>query len=133
MVVVDIAAIRAQLKKNIAETLSTFHAYDFERKTKNYPCFTVSWPDTFDPRATQAGDIDLVIPVLFEVVWLGDESSDSALMAAMEAAVDAIESDRTLTRNVDDLSCGPFTNIGSRTMPDERVVMQFVVPVEILA
>ena len=133
MVNIDIAAMRAQLKSNIAAVLTSFEVFDHDRKDKRYPAVTVSWPDTLDPRATQAGQVDLTIPVLVEIVWLGDESADQALMDAMETIVSAIESDRDLNNTCHDLSCAPFQNIGARDLPDGRVVMQFVVPVEILA
>lgn len=132
MVDIDIGAIRARIKDNLS-TLSGFQVYDHEPKTKRFPCATVSWPDTLDPRATLTGDVDLTIPVLVEVAWLGDESSDQTLMEAMNEVVGKIESDRDLNGLCDDLSCGAFTNIGSRQTLDEKTVMQFVVPVEILA
>jgi hypothetical protein len=132
MQTVDIANIRAQLKANVATTLD-IEGYDYEAKNKHYPCFTVSWPDQLNPRAAHGGVVDLVIPIMFEVIWLGDESSDRALMDLMEAAVNAIEFDSDLNGYCDDVACGPFSDIGSRTLPDDRVVMQFVVPVEIFA
>jgi len=132
MQTVDIAAIRAQIKSNISAVLSSFEVYDYEPKNKTYPSATVSWPSELDPRVTQAGGVDMTIPVTFEVMWIGDESSDQTLMDAMEAAVNAIETDRTLNSEVCDLSCGPFIGIGPRVLPDERVLMMFTVPVEIL-
>jgi hypothetical protein len=133
MLTVDLASIRNQIKSNISSTFTTYEVYDYEPKSPRFPCAIVSWPDTFDPRVTMAGDVDLTFPVRFMLVWKGDESSDQALMDAMEAAVNAIESDRNLGNNVDDISCGPLTNIGAVTMPDDTVIMQFVVPVEVLA
>ena len=133
MITVDLAAVRNRIKTNLADAIHGLEVYDYEPKTPHHPIAVVAWPTNLNPRATQAGDIDVTIPVRFEVVWLGDESSDQALMDLMEAAVNAIESDRDLNGNVDDLSCGPFTDIGARTLNDDRVVMQFVVPVEILA
>lgn len=133
MQTVELAAIRNQIKANISVTLSDFEVYDYEPKAPRFPCAIVSWPETLDPRATMAGDIDLVFPVRFMIVWKGDESSDLALMETMEAAVNAIESDRDLDGNADDLSCGPFTGIGAVTMPDDTVVMQFIIPVEVMA
>lgn len=133
MQTIDLASVRNRIKTNIAATLTTCEVYDYEPKSPKYPYVVVSWPETFNPRATMAGDIDFVIPVRYADVWLGDESSDQRMMDAMESIVNAIESDRDLNSTVDDLSCGSFTNIGAATMPDERVVMQFVVPVEVLA
>lgn len=133
MVTIDLAAVRNRIKTNIAAAMTTFEVYDFEPKDPRYPCAIVSFPEVFDPRATMGGDIDLTIPVRFLIVWATDESSDQVLMDAMEAAVNAIESDRDLNSNVDDLSCGPFVNIGATLLPDDRVVMQFTVPVEIMA
>lgn len=132
MQTVDLAVIRNQIKDNIITALDTFEVYDYEPKSPRFPCAIVSWPETLDPRVTMAGDIDVVFPVRFMIVWKGDESSDRALMDAMEAAVNAIESDRDLNNNVDDLSCGPFTGIGAVTMPDDTVVMQFIIPVEVM-
>jgi hypothetical protein len=130
---VDLASIRNRIKVNIAATMTTYEVYDFEPKEPKYPCAIVSWPESLDPRATMAGDVDLVFPVRFMIVWKGDESSDQVLMDAMEAAVNAIESDRDLNSTADDVSCGAFTNIGASTLADDRVIMQFVVPVEVLA
>lgn len=131
---VDLVAIRNRIKANIAtSTYATFEVYDYEPKDPKYPCAVVSWPDTLDPRATMAGDVDVTFPVRFMIVWKGDESSDQALLEAMESAVEAIESDRDLNGNADDLSCGPFTNIGAVALADDRVVMAFTVPVDVLA
>jgi hypothetical protein len=132
MVTIDIAAIRAAIKSNLS-TLTTLERYDFEPRDPKWPCAIVSWPDELDPRATFDGNVDIVIPVRFQVAWTGDESSDQALMDLMEAAVNAIESDRDLGSTVGDLSCGPFTNIGGGETQDGRTFMQFVVPVEVLA
>jgi hypothetical protein len=132
MVTIDIAAIRAAIKSNLS-TLTTLHRYDFEPRDPKHPCAVVSWPDELDPRATFDGNVDLVIPVRFQVAWNGDESADQALMDLMEAAVAAIESDRDLNSTVGDLSCGPFTNIGAGQTEDGRTFMQFVIPVELLA
>lgn len=133
MVSVDLAAIRNRIKTNISAVMTTYEVYDYEPKNPRYPCAIVSFPDTFDPRATMAGDVNMTIPVRFMVEWLTDESSDQVLMDAMESAVNAIESDRDLNSNADDLSCGPFVNIGAVLLPDERVILQFTVPVDVLA
>lgn len=133
MQTIDLASIRNRIKTNIAATMTTFQVYDYEPKNPKYPCAIVGLPETLDPRATMAGDVDLTIPVRFMVVWIGDESADQALMDAMEAAVNAIESDRDLNGQADDLSCGAFTNIGMATLTDDRVVAMFTVPVEVLA
>jgi hypothetical protein len=131
METIDIAAIRAAIKSNLS-TLTTLHRYDFEPKDPKFPCAVVSWPDQLDPRATLGGGVDLVIPVRFQVMWNGDESTDQALMDLMEAAVNAIESDPDLNNTVDDVSCGPFSNIGVGQTEDGRTFMQFVVPVEVM-
>lgn len=128
----DVAAIRAAIKTNLA-TLTDLNVYDAELKKLPPYSVVVSWPDDYNPRATMAGDIDMTIPVRFEVPWTDDIQSDRDLMGFMNSAVAAIESDRTLGGACDDLSCGPFTNIGASRKPDETVVMQFVVPVEVLA
>jgi hypothetical protein len=130
MITVDIALIRAAIKSNLS-TISGLERYDFEPKTPNRPCAIVSWPEELNPRATVEGDVDLTIPVRFEVVWLGDESADQALMDLMEAVVNAIESDTDLGNQCDSLVCGPFTNIGNRQEPDGVTVMTFTVPVEV--
>jgi hypothetical protein len=129
---IDIAAIRAAIKANLS-TITTLERYDFEPKDVKLPCAVVSWPDELDPRVTFEGDVDLVIPVRFQVAWTGDESSDQALLDLMETVVAAIESDRDLNSTAADLSCGPFTNIGAGETQDGRTFMQFVVPVEVLA
>jgi hypothetical protein len=130
MISVDIALIRAAIKSNLS-TVSGLERYDFEPKTPKRPCAIVSWPEELNPRATVDGDVDLTIPVRFEVVWLGDESADQALMDLMESVVNAIESDTDLGNQCDSLMCGPFTNIGVRQEPDGVTVMTFTVPVEV--
>ncbi len=131
----SLATIRSRIKTNISgdANFSAYEVYDYEPKNPHHPCVVVGWPDTYDPRADFAGNLDLVIPVRFELVWIDDEESDDTLMSAMDNAVAAIEDDRTLSANADDLSCAAFTDIGSRTLPDDTVVFQFVVPVEIMA
>ena len=79
-----------------------------------------------------AGDVDLVLPVPVVIPWSDDNSSDAALETAMDTVVAAIESDRTLGGDCDDLSCRPYTDIGARTMPNDTVVITFTVPVEVL-
>jgi hypothetical protein len=130
MITVDIAAIRAAIKSNLS-AISGLERYDFEPKTPHRPCAIVSWPDTLDPRATFDGSVDMTIPVRFEVEWLGDESADQALMDLMEAAVNAIESDTDLGSTADSIACGPFTDIGNRVEPDNRVIMTFTIPVAV--
>ena len=126
-----VAAIRAAIKSNLSSVSA--EPYDFERKnTPATPTVTVSWPDNLDPAPVQGTGRDITIPVRVEVPWGDDESSDALLESLMDAVVSAIESDRTLGGACDDLRCGSFTDIGARRMPDDTVMMQFVVPVEIL-
>lgn len=133
MQTIDLAAMRAALKSNIAGTLTAFQVYDYEPKNPKYPCAIVSWPTDLNPMAAFGGVVDCVFPVRFQVIWNGDESSDQALMDAMEAAVNAIESAPTLSGNAGSVACQPFTEIGATTLPDDRAVMQFVIPVEVFA
>lgn len=130
----SLVTIRRQLAENIAvdANFASWQVYSYEPKNPHHPCVVIGWPDVYDPRGTFAGNNDVIIPVRFELVWLDDESSDEELMCAMDDAVAAIETDRTLAANVDDLSCAAFTDIGSRTLPDDTVIFQFVVPVEIM-
>jgi hypothetical protein len=127
-------AIRAALADNILSdpNFSDFEVYAYEVKDPRRPAIIVGWPETYDPRADYAGDIDLIIPVRVEIVWLDDAGTDDMLMSAMENLRDAIETDRTLQNNVDDVSCAPFEEIGTRTSGDDTVIVQFSVPVEIM-
>lgn len=126
-----VAAIRAGIKSNLS-TVTTVNRFDFEHKNPPaQPSVTISWPDRLDPAPVQGTGRDLTIPVRFEVPWDDDESSDALLESLMDSAVAAIESDRTLGGACDDLRCLPFTDIGARRLPDETVVMQFVIPVEV--
>ena len=129
-----LSTIRSALGTQIGAdpAFSDFTVYGFEPKNPRRPSVVVGWPDVYDPRGDFAGNVDMVVPIRFEIVWRSDEQVDDELMAAMDAAVAAIESDRTLSGNVDDLSCGPFDSIGARSMPDDTVVATFSVPVEIM-
>ncbi len=127
-------AIRTEISENISEdaAFDGWSVYDYEPKDPQRPCVVIGWPETYDPRGDFAGNIDLIIPVRFEMVWNDDVDVDDEMMTAMDEARDAIEADRTLNSTVDDLSCGAFSDIGARQAPDEKVVAQFIVPVEIL-
>lgn len=132
---VALGTIRTGIKTNIAAdaNFAGWTIYDVEPRNPMRPCAIVGWPDTYDPRGTYGGNIDLVIPVRFEQVWRDDQENDTDLMAAMDNAVAAIESDRTLGGACDDLAVGSFSDIGVRGMPDDTVVAQFSCPVEIMA
>jgi hypothetical protein len=132
MITVDIALMRAAIKSNLS-SITGLERYDFEPKSPRRPCAIVSWPEEFDPRGYLGGGVDLVIPVRFELAWLGDESSDQALMDLMESAVNAIESDPDLNSKAASVACGRFTNIGVRQEPDGTTVMTFTIPVEVMA
>jgi len=127
-----LSAIRTALKDNLS-ALDGYSVFDYEPKTAPPWAIIVGWPDSYDPRATMAGDRDILVPVRVVIPWQDDNSSDDALETAMDAVVDAIESDRDLGGACDDLSCRSFTSIGARTMPNDTVVMTFTVPVEVLA
>lgn len=130
----SLATIRTEIASSISgdANFSGWETYGYEPKNPIRPCAIVGWPDTYDPRADYAGNLDLIIPVRFEMVWRDDISNDSVFMSAMDNARAAIETDRTLSGNCDDLSCAPFTDLGTRTLPDDVVIFQFVVPVEIM-
>lgn len=128
-----VAQHRAGLKANLAAVFTSADVFDFE--SKKFPAgsvWVVSWPEDFAPHMTHGGDRNITYPVRFEIPWGDDESSDDAIEAAMQAAVAAIEADPTLGGSCDDLACLPFTNIGVSRRSDETVVLQFVVPVEVL-
>jgi hypothetical protein len=127
-----LADARAGLKDNLAARMSRYSVFGYEHKSPPAYSIIVSWPDMYDPRVTMAGDIDLIIPVRVEIPWQDDKSSDAELEEAMDTIVAAIEWDRTLGGTVGDLSCASFTDIGSRVLPNESVIMTFTVPVEIL-
>lgn len=126
--------IRSALAANISSDVnfSDFEVYAYEVKDPRRNCVIVGWPETYDPRGTYAGDIDLILPVRVEIRWLSDEQADYDLMLALDNLRDAIESDRTLQGYVDDLSVAPFEDIGARTGPDDVVIVQFSAPVEIM-
>ena len=126
-----LAAVRTGLKTNLS-TLTDYNVFDYEPKTAPPWAIIIGWPDSYDPRAILAGDVDLVLPVRIVIPWFDDNSSDDALETAMDTVVAAIESDRTLGAACDDLSCRPYTDIGARTMPNDTVVITFTVPVEVL-
>lgn len=129
-----LSVIRSALATQIGvhPDFQDYTVYAFEPKNPARPAVIIGWPDVYDPRGTFAGDVDLVLPVRFEIVWRSDEQLDDQMMAAMDSAVAAIEEDRTLLGNVDDLSCGSFSDMGAKTLPDDTVVATFAVPVEIM-
>jgi hypothetical protein len=128
----SLTAIRAGLKCNIEPYFDGYTVLEYEHKSPPAHAIVVGWPDHYDPRPVQGTGDDLVIPVRFEIPWQDDESSNLALEDAMDAAVTAIESDRTLGGACDDLSCAPFIDIGARTMPSDAVIITFTVPVEVI-
>lgn len=129
----SLATIRAGLKTNLATVFTDYTIYDYEPKSPVQNAIIIGWPDIYDIRVDQGSAQDIAIPVRFEIAWQDDESSDAQLETAMDAALAALEVDRTLGGACDDLSCAPFTDIGARTMPDDKVNITFTVPVEILA
>ena len=124
--------VRHGIKTNLETRLFDYNVFSYEHKSPPAWSIVVGWPDSYDPRATLEGSIDMVIPVRVVIPWQDDESSDSALEDAMDVVVAAIEADRTLNGKVSDLSCAMFTDIGARTMPNDSVVATFTIPVEVL-
>ena len=127
-----IAQHRAGIKANLDDAWPT-QVDVLTHETKATPSgnwFVVSFPESF-ARADLGVARTLVYPVRFEIPWDDDESSDAAIESFMEAAVDAIESDPTLGGSCDSAACLNITDIGASRKLDDRVVLQFVVPVEV--
>lgn len=127
-----IAQHRAGIKANLdAEWPTEVDVLTHETKTTpSGNWFVVSFPDSYSrPDAGTARTI--VYPVRFEIPWDDDESSDAALETFMAAAMDAIESDPTLGGSCDSAACLNITDIGASRKLDDKVVLQFVVPVEV--
>lgn len=127
-----IAQHRAGIKANL-DTQWPTEVDVLTHETKTTPSgnwFVVSFPDSY-ARPDIGTARTIVYPVRFEIPWDDDESSDAALETFMGAAMDAIESDPTLGGSCHSAACLNITDIGASRKLDDKVVLQFVVPVEV--
>lgn len=125
--------LRAAIADSITTDLSAaLQVYRVRPKAPVYPCAVVGWPTEY-VKPDQVAAVDLIIPVRVGVLWEDDEASNDLLAGFLETVTDAIETDPTLGGLCDTLTIRMYTNFTEERLEDDRVIIWFEIPVEVLA